>query len=128
MLKQVNRLKKRQDFKRVYQRGKSNKNWAFVLYYRPNNLGEARLGFSVSKKIGNAICRNKMKRRLREACRLEMSAFTKGYDYVFIARNGIKNETVQSLQKKVNKMATGFNLKPRYAQIKEKSNIDKTNS
>ena len=121
MLKQEHRLQKRQDFRRVYQRGKSKNNWAFVLYYRPNNLGVHRLGFSVSKKIGNAVCRNKMRRRLREACRLEITSFTPGYDYVFIDRAGIKNETVESMRGKIKVMTTAFDLKPIKQRVKPKS-------
>ncbi len=130
MLKQSYRLKRRQDFRRVYQRGNSLKNRAFVLCFRaagqkyPNQL---RIGFSVSKKIGKAVERNRVRRRLREACRLELAAFPKGVDYVLIARLGAKAETVASLQKKLRKMlgnpeafaAKKPNSKPKTPKIQE---------
>lgn len=114
MLKKIFRLKRRQDFRRVYQRGKSLKNRAFVLCFRRAGYGAGpkggraagqksglRLGFSVSKRIGKAVERNRVRRKLREACRLELAAFAAGYDYVLIARENAKAESVQSLRKKL---------------------------
>jgi ribonuclease P protein component len=113
MLKQEYRLKRRQDFRRVYQRGKSLKNRAFVLCFRPSIKGEQRIGFSVSKKIGKAVERNRIRRRLREAVRLELEAFAPGYDYVIVARLGAKEETVDSLRTRVKKILAAANLTPR---------------
>lgn len=108
MLKQCYRLKKRQDFRRVYQRGSSLKNRAFVLCFRAAGRRSAntppRIGFSVSKKIGKAVERNRVRRRLREACRLELAGFRPGFDYVLIARLGAKAESVASLRQKLNKL------------------------
>ncbi len=113
MLKQGNRLKRRQDFRRVYQRGKSLKNHSFVMCYRPAQKQNLRIGFSVSKKIGKAVERNRVRRRLREACRLELAAFAPGYDYVFIARTGAKEETVESFRARLLKILQTANLNPR---------------
>lgn len=117
MLKQCFRLKKRQDFRRVYQRGGSLKNRAFVLCFRAvgrkeygkgqktkQNTERLRIGFSVSKKIGKAVERNLVRRRLREACRLELACFPRGYDYVLIARGGAKNESVAGLRQLLKKL------------------------
>ncbi len=87
MLQDTYRLKRRKDFRRTYQQGRSCKNGAFVLVWRKNGLDHARLGFSVSKKNGNAVQRNRIKRRLQEASRLEIAQFLPGYDYIFIARS-----------------------------------------
>lgn len=60
---------------------------AFVLLVKRNGLGEARAGFTVSKKVGNAVVRNRAKRRLREVARLSMPELAvPSADHIFIAR------------------------------------------
>lgn len=46
-----------------------------------------RFGFTVSKKVGDAVVRNRLRRRLREICRLHLAAFAPGWDVVFVARS-----------------------------------------
>lgn len=113
MLKQANRLRRRQDFRRVYQRGKALKCRSFVLYFRPAAKGAVRVGFSVSKKLGKAVERNRVRRKLREAVRLELAAFPAGYDYVLIARLGAKEETVESLRRRVRQLIEQAGISPR---------------
>ncbi len=98
MLQDTYRLKRRKDFRRTYQQGRSCKNGAFVLVWRKNGLDHARLGFSVSKKNGNAVQRNRIKRRLQEASRLEIAQFLPGYDYIFIARSYAAKEPFLKLR------------------------------
>jgi len=60
---------------------------AFILLVKPTGLGETRAGFTVSKKVGNSVARNRARRRLREATRIAMpDAAVPGADHVFIAR------------------------------------------
>lgn len=115
MLKQEYRLRRRQDFRRVYQRGKSLKDPAFVLCFRPSAKNRLRLGFSVSKKLGKAVERNRIRRKLREACRLELASFSAGYDYILIARMRAKDETVESLRRRVRKLLASAGIQPRIA-------------
>lgn len=63
-------LKKNMEFQRAYARGKSSVTKYFVLYVVPNKKQENNIGFTVSKKIGNAVTRNRVRRRLKEAFRL----------------------------------------------------------
>lgn len=80
------RLKDNRDFSRVFKEGKSFANRFIVMYHAPNHLGHYRVGFSVSKKVGNAVIRNKVKRLLRESFRLEMTDSSVSVDFVIIAR------------------------------------------
>lgn len=71
--------------------GRSYTNELLVLCVLPNHLPYSRFGFSVSSRIGNAVARNRIKRRLREALRLRMDSIEPGWDIVFIARNPIRS-------------------------------------
>lgn len=95
------RLRKRRDFNYTYKRGKSLANSCLVLVYRKNNLEVSRFGFSISKKFGKAVQRNKIKRRLREICRLRLDKIKIGYDLIFIARVGARDVSFQKLENQV---------------------------
>jgi len=61
-------------------------NRLLVLYVRENNLGLNRLGISISKKVGGAVTRNRIKRLIKEQIRALQKNLALGYDLVFIAR------------------------------------------
>ncbi|MDD2553681.1 MAG: ribonuclease P protein component [Desulfotomaculaceae bacterium] len=88
-MKVLTTLKKNMEYKQVYSRGKSFVDRYLVVYYLSNNLDFCRFGFTVSKKIGNAVTRNRVRRLLKEACRLNNNVFTGGFDLVLVARRGI---------------------------------------
>ncbi len=85
----LNIIKKNKDYRRVYHRGKSYADRYMVLYVLKNNIKICRFGFTISKKIGNAVVRNKIKRRFKEVCRLNLENFLCGFDYIIIARRDI---------------------------------------
>lgn len=84
-------IKKNEDFKRVYQLGKSYANKYLVMYAKKNDLETGRLGISVSKKVGNSVVRHRITRLLRESYRLNEKKFHSGWDIVVIARQGAKD-------------------------------------
>jgi ribonuclease P protein component len=83
------RLRTDAQFKRVRGGGRSWANPLVVLYALRNDEEVTRVGFSVSKRIGKAVTRNRVKRLLREAIRLRFSDIAQGYDLVLIARGPI---------------------------------------
>jgi len=90
MLNRENRLTKAKDFSLLYQKGRKIVGRYAVLYYRRKEPVPNRIGFTVSKKIGNAVWRNRIKRVLREAVRGIGAADGTGYDVVLIARGRIR--------------------------------------
>ncbi|MGI8550756.1 MAG: ribonuclease P protein component [Dehalococcoidia bacterium] len=78
------RLRRRQDFSTVHRRGRSWANALLVARVLPNGLPQSRYGFSISKRVGKAVVRNRIKRRLREAVR--SLPVRGGVDLVLIAR------------------------------------------
>ncbi len=90
MLKQRYRLKRNEDFRQAYSRGKSLASKYLVIYLYPNQQSQNRIGFSVSKKLGNAVVRNRIKRLLREGIRQLLPRLESGHDIIFIARGKIK--------------------------------------
>lgn len=89
-------LSTRQDFDRVYKSQKRWHNSHFVLFFRENTQ-QKRIGFSVSKKVGNAVCRNLIKRRLRSVYRESVSNLKDG-DMVLLAKSGLDKIAYKTLQ------------------------------
>lgn len=85
------RLSRSGDFDRVYKRGRSHGNRFYVLYSFPREAGDGdaegpRLGLSVSKRVGDAVRRNAVKRSVREAFWADEEILPEGYDFVVVAR------------------------------------------
>jgi len=82
------RLSRSADFDRVFRQGRSHAGRELVLYVFPRGESEApRLGLSVSRKVGGAVQRNRVKRLLREAFALESDRLPAGTDAVVVARH-----------------------------------------
>jgi ribonuclease P protein component len=79
-------LKENRQFRRLYAKGKSAVSPYLVLYYRKNGRQQNLLGITVSGKMGNAVVRNKLRRRLREIYRTNEERFLPGFSMVVVAR------------------------------------------
>lgn len=80
------RLSRQRDFDRVFARRCSAGDRLLVVYVEANGLAWSRLGLKVSRRLGNAVCRNRIKRRLREAFRLHQHELPCGLDVVCLPR------------------------------------------
>ena len=93
------RLKKAREFQHVRRQGRSAGTALLTLGWAANGLTCCRMGYAVGKRVGGAVIRNRIKRRLREIIRLQIKAghLTPGYDLVFIARPGAAQATSEQL-------------------------------
>ena len=91
-------LNTKKEFDSVYKSQKKWHNSYFILFFKENQQrAEKRIGFSVSKKIGNAVCRNLVKRRLRNIYRDSMSSLKNG-DMILLAKVGLEKVEYKNLQ------------------------------
>lgn len=95
------RVRSRGEFQRVYQEGRSYANRAAVLYALPGGEGASRAGFAAGRKLGSAVVRNRVKRRLREAVQLVWGRVRPGAAVIFIARPPAKEMRFDELCAKV---------------------------
>ena len=98
-MQQQFRLTGAKRFTQIHQEGRSVANNILVLRVLPNDLEWSRFGLVVSKRIGNAVVRNRVKRRLREVIR--QAPLRGGWDAIFIARRGSDQASYQQMQRSV---------------------------
>lgn len=96
-MKKTYRVKREQDFQTIFTQGQNTANRRFVVYRLPKNQKHFRVGLSVSKKLGNAVTRNQIKRRIRHVLTEVRSQLTQD-DFVIIARKGVEELTYQELK------------------------------
>lgn len=92
-------LKKNYEFRRLYQKGKSAASPCLAVYFRRNGGEGNRLGITVSNKVGNAVTRNRIRRRIREIYRLSEGGFRRGIDVVVVARMRAAGADYHALEK-----------------------------
>lgn len=100
------RLTDSPEFERVYKQGRAYRGKVISVHAFSNGYGGPRLGLSVSKKVGNAVTRNGVKRRLREIFRSHMAGSTEvhsGMDFVISARPAASRATYQELEQEFEK-------------------------
>jgi len=101
-VKEPHFLTNRAQYTLVYRQGKVWATSLLVMKAMPNGLSLSRYGFSVTKKVGKAVQRNRLKRLLREIMRLQ--SLRQGWDIVFIARPVAVNTDYHELERAVTKL------------------------
>lgn len=97
-MNKIYRLRSNMEFKKVYSGGKNYWNRNLVLYVKKNDIGNTRVGYSITKKIGNAVVRNKIRRRMKEIYRLNFSNIKNNYDLIFIPKKNTVDISYKELE------------------------------
>ena len=103
-------LRKQRDFSRVYKKGSSRGSRYVVILYRKNGLEYTRTAFVASRKVGNAVTRNRARRLMKEAYRSMENGVAKGYDIIFVARNTIEGCAEAEVEKVMRAALRGCEL------------------
>jgi len=97
-------MKENHLFRRLYTRGKSAVVGTIAVYVRRNNRNYNRLGLTVGTKVGKAVRRNKVRRRIREAYRIHEDQMRTGWDIVVVARTRAAFATYERLERELLKL------------------------
>ncbi|MCL2168636.1 MAG: ribonuclease P protein component [Defluviitaleaceae bacterium] len=98
-MKTTKALKKNSDFGHVFKAGKAKGSFTLVVFVVPNKIGQNRLGITVSKKMGKAVVRNKLRRRIKEAFRVFENELSLGHDIVILPKEGLVDASFIEIQK-----------------------------
>lgn len=91
-------VKKQEDFNRIIKNGKCLRNKNFAIYYEENKLSYDKFGVSVGKKIGNAVVRNKYKRKLRSIIDEYKKVYQNSRNYIIILRKNCLDLSHQEIK------------------------------
>jgi ribonuclease P protein component len=94
----ADRILRSTDFERVYKEGRRSAGRSFAVFARPNGIGRARLGLTVTRKFGGSVQRNRVKRIVREIFRKNRAAFGTACDFVVNARSAGADRTYAELE------------------------------
>lgn len=95
------RLTKKSDFQTIFEHGTRYTTENFVIFIHQNNRDIRRIGISVSKKVGGAVKRNRVKRLVREFFRLHKDQLPDSKDFLFIAKPGSTQLDYRSVSEEI---------------------------
>lgn len=103
-------LKENHIFRRLYRKGNTAADSRLAIYVRRNGRPGNRLGLTVSTKVGHAVVRNRLRRRLREIYRLHEASFQPGWDLVVVARSRAVQADYRTLERSFLSLAKKLGL------------------
>lgn len=109
-MKKENRLKKRKEFAYIFRKGESVSSKYLVLTFVKSKLKLFKVGFSCGKKVGIAVVRNKVKRRIKECAYFYRDNFKQGYNYIFVAKQNASTASFEELKQSVEYLLKKANL------------------
>lgn len=107
-MKKINILKKNHDFNRIIGNFKPTYYKDYIIYVEKNTNDIYHFGFSVGKKIGNAVTRNKIKRQLKNI--LDEKTYQNNFNCIIIVRKGILNKTYEKMKDELFEILEKLNL------------------
>jgi ribonuclease P protein component len=110
MLKRINRLKKRYQFNYVYKSGEHFSGEHMVLYVASSKTKNIKVGLAVTKKVGHAVVRNKVRRRLREIIKTQVPNLKQNNNIIVVARDNITEASFEKLSNEFLKLIKKANL------------------
>ncbi len=110
------RLLRRPEFRRVYEEGQRRSASVCTVFIRPNGLAETRLGITVPVRVGHAVLRNRIKRRVREVFRLHRTELAAGWDIVVNPRMSAATIAYPALEKQLLRLFPGSSAAERGAR------------
>lgn len=103
-MRKCERLTKNKEFKNVYKAGRRWSGPFFTMYIKKNGSNCTRLGVSVSKRVGNSVVRNRVKRRIKEIFRINMGKIKKGFDIVVSTKPAISTAEFKDIEKELKRL------------------------
>lgn len=98
-MKKINIIKENREFNRIINTKKSKKYKNFIIYVEYNTNDKYKFGISVSKKIGNAVVRNKLKRQIRSI--IDKKRYENNFKCIIILRRGVLNQSFDEMQQEL---------------------------
>jgi len=122
-VERIERLRKNEEFHRVFKLGKAFVGDKIVVYKLENGLSYNRVGITVSRKLGGAVERNKLKRIVREAWRAREGQLRKGFDLVLVPRMKAKTASFREIADELQQLLVKGNIIETVARDGEKSDL-----
>jgi ribonuclease P protein component len=122
-MKKTERLRKNEQFRRVFREGKVFVGNRIVVYALENALSHSRVGITVSRKVGGAVERNQLKRIMREAWRAREGRLRKGFDLVLVPRMKAKTASFREISDELQELLVKGNVIEVVAGDGEKADV-----